>query len=32
MFHQILDDMPPSLAAAAGEHDPLRHFALHNAR
>ncbi|WP_348639356.1 NAD(P)-dependent oxidoreductase [Mesorhizobium sp. M2A.F.Ca.ET.043.05.1.1] len=32
MFDQILNDMPAGLAAAAGEHDPLRHFALHKAR
>jgi hypothetical protein len=32
MFDQIVDDMPACLAAAAGEHDPLRHFALHKAR
>jgi hypothetical protein len=32
MFDQILNDMPAGLAAAAGEHDPLRHFTLHKAR
>ena len=29
---QILDDMAAGLAAAAGEHDPLRHFVLHFCR
>lgn len=28
-FDEILDNMPSSFAAPAGEHDPLRHLVLH---